>query len=260
MSCADWMDFNLITATGTTLLASTEDALFPVENIQHDHTTKVFRTPVGTLSATVVFDFKTTEPVNYLLYTPSSIDGVGFAGTLLFEANATNEWSSPAFSTTLAMNNTFDIGIKRLASDESYRFWRVTASNTGQFVELSKIFIGKSTTFTTNAIAPGWTRENRDLSRNKKNRFGQKFTDKIGNQEFYRVTYKLLDISEVETLLDMTDLIGNHTPFWFILDRGENIITDQERLAGYFTFRNRPRTRNSSFALYDMSLSLEEAK
>jgi hypothetical protein len=260
MSCASFLSGNLVTAPGTTLSASSEDALFyPVTNIQSAFTTKVWRSAEGVNAANVVFDFKTIDAVDYLAVTPSSIDGAGFSGLVTFEANQTSNFTSPAFTTTLEFNNDFQLGLKKLSADESYRFWRVSVSGTGNYVELSKIYIGKSTTLASNNIDFGWTIENRDTSRLKLNRYRQKFIDIIGNQTFLRANYKLLNIAEFETIMTVFDANGISKPLWFVVDESETIISDQERFAGYFQFRRRPRVRNSSFGLYDLSVELEQA-
>ena len=260
MSCVSYFSFNLVQATGTEFTASSVDEFFPATNIAHDFTTKVYRSQEGVTSAQVIMDFKTIEPIDSILVAPNSIDGFGFSGDLIIEANATADFSSPAYSTTLTPSYKFNFGVKALNTPESYRFWRVSGTNpAGNFVEFSKFFFGSKLELGTNNIDFGWSFENRDTSRVQLNRYAQQFIDRIGSSKRITANYKLLNITEVETLMDLFDYHGTSRPFWMIVDENETIINDQERFAGYFYFTRRPRIINSSFALYDCQIDLEEA-
>ena len=258
MSCGNFFSFNLVTARGTELSSTSNDAFYPVENIQHDHTTKVYRSQIGVNTASVTFDFKTIEPVDSIVIAPSSVDGWGFSGAMTIEANGTANFSSPAFTTTLTPNYDFNLGIKELGSVQSYRFWRITASGVGDYVEFSKIFIGSKLTLANNNIDFGWSFQLRDNSAIVTNRYRQRFIDTINTEKVISASYKLLDISEVETLMGMFDDHGVHKPFFMVVDNSESIITNKERFAGYFYFDTSPTILNNSFALYDATIKLGE--
>lgn len=99
---------NLVEQDATVITGSTEDSFFPASNLKSTFSSKVWRST--TASANVVFDFVTTEPVDTLIVKSHYDTGRGFLGSLTFEANATNVWTSPAFSTTVSFNDTYNLG------------------------------------------------------------------------------------------------------------------------------------------------------
>jgi hypothetical protein len=259
MSNIQLFTYNLVTQESTDITSTSDDAFFPVENLKHDFSTKVYRSLNGVLSASVIFDFKTIEPIDSLLYQPSFIDGFGFTGSLTFEANATPNFSSPAFTTTLVPNQEFELAFKRLSPAQSYRYWRVTASNAGKYVELSKIFMGKSFSLPNNNIDFGWSYIKDDNSRFKTNRYRQKFIDEIGEQDKIDARFNLLTTDEFQLLNDELDSVGIRKPFWVIIDENEIIIDDLERFAGRFYMRSKPKVINQVFRNYNLRLVIEEA-
>ena len=131
---------NLVDQDATIITASTEDAFYPASNLKDPRTTKKFRTTAT--SGNVVFDFITTEAVDTIMVRGDALSGRGFTGTLTVEANATDSWGSPAYTSTLTFSDDNNIGFNVLTSDESYRYWRIVGSGTS-YLELSNICIGK---------------------------------------------------------------------------------------------------------------------
>lgn len=257
MSCIKFMSFNLAAQPVTEYTPSSEDSFFPATNIGHDFTTKVWRTPEGTTSGNVIFDLKTIEDVDTILVVPNSVNGFSYS-SLTIEANATPNFAAPAFSTTLTPNLELEMGIKTIAT-QSFRFWRITPNTAGDFVELSKVFIGKAIELANNGIDFGWTFENKDRSIISLNRYAQKYIDRINDQKNITASIKLMNVAEVETMLDIFEYHGEDIPIWIVINENETIINDAERFSGYFYFRGRPKIVNSAFGLYDTTFQLEEA-
>lgn len=257
MSCFNFFSYNIATAPSTVITAENEDPFYPATNIQHNHTTKVFRTTTGINSCAIIFDLKTTEDIDSILVAPNALEGFGYT-SITIEANATNEWSSPAFTTTLTVSAEFNLGVKTFSA-QSFRFWRLTFGTSGNYVEVSKVFIGKKTTLDNNSIDFGWTYTNTDNSIEKLNRYKQKFIDTTVNEKSISASYKLLSIEEVETLMGVFDYHGKSIPVWNVVDLGGNIISNVERFAGYFYFDGSPVIKNTNFGLYELSIKLEEA-
>lgn len=258
MSGVKYFNYNLVTQPSTVITAGNENSLFPASNIADARATKVFRTETGTLTTNIVFDFQTTESVDSILYRGHKLDGLGLSGSITIEANATDSWSSPSFSTTLTPDATFNFGFVNF-STESYRFWRITATASSGYLELGKIFIGAKVELANNNIDYGWTIEEKDLARVSKNSYGQKFIDTKTTQKMIKASLKLLTKSELDTMLAVFDSNGTHTPVWVVIDSDEVIVNDLERFAGYFYFDKNPTVKNDHFSLYSLNLSLSEA-
>lgn len=249
-----WYSFNLATQNATTIVASSENAQFPASNLKNKKNTKVFRSV--TASANIVFDMQTTEPVDSVLIKANWKTGRGFTGTLTVEANATDSWGAPAFSTTLSFNDEFNFGKVEFA-EQNYRFWRIVGTGSG-YLEISNLFIGKAIPFVTNSIDYGWTMERKDNSKSRSNRYRQKFTDVTNEQSVIRASFKFLDKTELDVVLDVFEENQTYNPVWLIIDDTETIVNDKERFAGMFEFDKIPRHRNGSFGLYDLSFAMQE--
>lgn len=258
MSGVKYFNYNLVTQSSTVITAGNENSLFPASNIADPRSTKVFRTETGTLTTEIVFDFQTTESVDSVLIKGHHLDGLGTTGAIVVEANATDEWTSPSFSTSFTPDATFNFGYVGFAT-QSYRYWRITATASSGYLEIGKLFIGAMIELTNNNIDYGWTIEEKDLSKVSKNTYGQKFVDVKTTQKMLKAQLKLLNKSELDTMLTMFDTNGISEPVWVIVDSDENIVNDYERFSMYGYFDKNPVIKNDAFSLYSMSLSISEA-
>ena len=247
--------YNLVNQDATVITPSTEDAFFPASNLKHDFSTKVYRSTA--VSANVVFDFITAQSVDSILVKGHFIDGFGFTGSLTIEANSTDVWTSPAYSSTISVNSEFNIGIKTLATAQSYRYWRISGTGASYF-ELSNIFIGSSFQPQRN-VSRGFTFENRDLSVYKKNKYAQRYIDKVGDQLFLKGRINLINKTNVDAMFDFIDYVGKKNMFWVVLNESEEIINEKERLSGTFYFNKKPVASHVINGLYNFPISLEEA-
>lgn len=242
------------------LSSSTENAQFPLENIQHDFRTKVFRSTSN--SDSVVFDLGSIEDVDHVGICDNWKDGFGIT-SLTVEANATDVWTSPAFTTTVTLDNTFGVGIKELASTQSYRFWRFVLTSTLGYCELANVFIGKATKIETNGIDFGWGYVNRDLKKQSTSRYGQEFIDIIGKRkELNNLQIRVMNTTELDKVFEVFDDRGTVSPFFVTIGDGTNtIINNENRLNGFYKFTDAPRFTNPAApGLYDVAFALSEQK
>ena len=258
MSFVKFFHYNLIRQDVTDILPDTEDAFFKADNLKSHFRSKVYRTPDGTLTAGVTFDFITTEGVDSVLY-KSGLESVGFVGDLTIKANPTNaSWGSPAFSTTLSVSEKFDVGFVTFP-EESYRFWRVEASNpTGDYVELSKLFIGKHLSLedSNSNIDFGWSWLYSDPSKIQRNRYQERFIDKLPQTDGISASLKLLNKTEMGKVMDMFTTNGTTEPVWFITDEGGVFSDDKHRFTTMGFFDRIPRPTNTHFSLYSVDFRI----
>lgn len=247
--------YNLVNQPATVITPSSQNVQFPAENLKHDFRTKVFR--ATTASASVVFDFITTEPVDSILIASHTLNGFGFNGALTIEANATNTWGSPAFSTTLTPNHEFGFGATILESPESYRYWRVSGVGSTYF-ELGKIFIGSQYIPQRN-IGIGFTFDSEDQSSYSETRYGQRFIDELPSRNNIRGQINLINKENVDPFFDFINYVGRKRPFWCILNNSGEVINDPFRFAGMFYFRERPQSKHVINGIYSFTLTMDGA-
>lgn len=254
---SDYIKFvytNLVDQDATIITPSTEDAFYPASNLKDPRTTKKFRTTAT--SGNVVFDFITVEEVDTIIVRGDALLGRGFNSTLTIEANATDSWGAPAYSTTLSFDDNFNIGSKVLASSETYRFWRVSGSGSS-FLELSNICLGKSFIPGRN-MTNAFKYEEVDRSSVKSNDFGQKFFTEKNRQDRMDIDFKFLTKTQVNEFMTMFDAVGTTKPIWVIPDNAAFFSPDRDRFSSQFYLRRVPRYNHSIKGLYNLSLSLEE--
>jgi len=254
MSNVKFLSFNLATQETTIATPSSENALYSISNLRDHRTTKKFRSQ--TASVNIVFDFITTENINSFAIKGDKFTGFGFNGSITLELNATDEWSSPAFTTTITPNTQHNIGYKSF-SDQAYRFARLVITGTS-YVELSNIFIGEHTQLSQNNIDFGWSYLNKDQSSITTTKDGQQFSTTRPHRKEIKANFKLLNKSEFNVISDLSDFHGKTEPVWFIVDESETIVDTKERFINQFFFSSSLGFKNSSFQLFDTAFRLRE--
>ena len=248
--------YNLITRPQTIITPSSESAYFPSSNLKDDRRTKVFR--VNSSGVSVIFDFTTIEPINSILLVPHTKNGWGFTDVTV-EANATSNFTSPAFSTSIdsEIDQVHEIAIKEF-TDQNYRFWKLTFNGT-TFVEISKIFMGQSAVIGNGrSIDFNWTYGRNSLHQIQANKYGQKFIDILSEQKRFNFSLSNLSKTEVEDFFDLVDYCSNVVPFWVNIGC-DAMSLEPNRYAGMVYFDSIPDTTNPTFARYFMQCSVSEA-
>lgn len=249
--------FNLVDQPTTNISCSNENALFPLTNLADHRSTKVFRSTSS--STSVVFDFISAEEVDSIVLIPNLMTSWGFTGSITIEANSTNVWTSPAFSTTLTpaeVDQEHLIAHKEWVAQE-YRFWRISASSAG-YVELSKIFLGKKQTIGTRSISFNWQYQDADNSIVTINRYGQRFIDIINRQKRFSFQFELLNKDEIDDFFSIYDVCGKYKPF-FVRIGCDTMINNPNRFAGHMFFEDMPVVTNTAWGRYNLEATLIEA-
>lgn len=243
---------------GAQLSSSTVDAQFPLANIQNDFRTKVFRSTTN--SDNIVFDMGAIEDVDTVAVVDNWRSGFGFA-TMTIEANATDSWGAPAFSTTLTFDSTFGIGIKEF-TEESYRFWRIVLTSTLGYCEISNIFIGKATTIETNGINYGYSYKNEDMVKRSSTIYGQEYIDDRGSRkELNALSFEIMTNAEMDKIFEVYDDRRTIKPFFIKLgDDTNTIISNENRLNGQYKLKAMPSVTARTIGFWDVSLSVKEQK
>lgn len=249
----------------TEITADSENLLFPISNVKDPRTTKVSRSITGVLSNAYVFDLKSATAIDTIMMVPDTNRGfAAITGTVTIKANIIDgAWGAAPFTTTLdigADQQKFKVAFKVFEDTETYRFWQISISNSSGFVELPKVLLGKAITFKENNIDFGWSFESKDKSTFRRNRYGQRFSDKKNKQKIWRrLSFNLMFPEEMEELVDGFNLVGKTEPFWLIIDKDAIVSNQAERFAGYFYFLSKiPSTENDSVDSFNLTFAVEE--
>lgn len=256
---------NYAVSAETTITADSENALFPISNLKDPRTTKVSRSQTATLANAYVFDLKLATEIDTVMLVPDNLRGfAALTGTVTIKANIIDgAWGTAPFVTTFDIDTDaqkFKVAFKTFDA-ETYRFWQVSISNTQDFVELSKIMLSKAITFKENNIDFGWNFLQKDNSKFRRNKYGQRFVDKRNSQKVFRsLNFNLMTPEEMEELIDGFNLVGKSEPFWLIIDDTADVSNQKQRFAGYFYFLSQvPSTQNDSVDSFKLSFAVEEA-
>lgn len=235
------------------MTASTENAMFPVNNLKDYRRSKVFRSTTN--SDSVILDFQETSEINGIFILPSKRDGFGIS-SITFEFNHSTDFSSPAYS-VVSVPLSATLGIGHITFNTiAYRFCRIVMTSTLGYCELSNIFIGKELPLT-RSINYGWTMKDEELSIKSKNRYGQIFADIISRQKVFNFAFKNLQKGDLELLNIMFDRIGETKPFYIAI--GNNtIVTDYRRFSGAVVLEDIPMITNGNFGKFNLSVSSRE--
>lgn len=241
-----------------TAVASTTNAQYPVTNIAEDFRTKTWRSTSN--SDNVVFDMGSIEPVDYLAIVDNWQSGFGVS-TITVEANATDSWGAPAFTTTLTFDETFGVGLKSI-TEQSHRYWRLVLTSTLGYCELANIFIGKAVDISTNGIDYNWNYKNKDLKKVSTSRYGQEFIDDIGQRkELTGLSMKVLNTTELDQIFEVFDNRRTTKPMFIdFSDSGNVISNDSDRFSGMYKFIAEPTLTNRSSGFWNTSFGLREQK
>jgi hypothetical protein len=236
-----------------TITPSSENALFPVENIKDYRRSKVWRSTSS--SDSLVIDFNETSVVDTFFIVPDKRNGFGVS-LITLEFNATNEWTSPAATELVTFSDVYGVGFKEFTPHE-YRFCRIVFTSSLSYCEVSNIYLGQKLDMG-RGISFGWTYKDDELSQSKLNRYGQKFTDVILRQKTISGALRLLDKEKITKFFEVYDYCGESRPFFMFLGY-DDTIDNPLRFSGMFFFTDIPTITNTNFNKYNLSFTAREA-
>lgn len=257
MSALTFLSDNRVIGSTVTMLVGTENAQFPLTNLQSDFTTKVFRSNENAIELQV--DLGATESIDSFAVVGSSVDGLGFGGITIYGSATTNFTGATAVSIDVSAANNF--GFKLFTPAAPYRYWKIVINNTsGSYVELSNFYLGIKDQFANNGISTETFKySEKDNSKIKKNRYGQRFIDSYNTIKIMSGQMKYINAAEFETLNNIYTQNKKNTPIWVILDPDGDMLTDSEyKFSGYFYFDADLQWSLAAPALYNVKLNFSE--
>lgn len=206
---------NLIDGAAVVLTPTSEVATLPVENITNEARSIPWRTGTSTATERVVIDFGSAMAATSVILLDHTLTAADSAITL--EANATDSWGAPSFSTTLTW--TAD-AIAKVFASQSYRYWRLsfTKSSAGEFRDIGRVFLG---TYYETAEQPdydGYKDELIDLSDMVKTPSGQSYVDLRDKFRTFTCDFSRIPQSEVTSMRALADYVGTSISFFQQVD------------------------------------------
>ena len=249
----EFLEKNLVDSS--VISASSTNAQFSLNNLKDDRRTKVWRS--NTSDATIVIDFGSPEPVDFFMLADNWKNGLGFS-TLTLEANDTNEWSAPAFTTSVGINYEYGL-VKQSFTSENYRFWRLNMSSSLPYCEVSRFFLGSKSTVTTNGVNYNWTYQSNSLDSKQVNRYGQAFFDRIGNQKLLSgLNFSVMNKDEIDVIHSVDDICSTSKAFFIHFPISETLVTENDRYSGFYRLVSSPSFENTTAGYFSVTLDLEE--
>lgn len=255
------MDYNYVFQSNVTLTPSTEDTFFPASNLANFGRTKVWRTTSVT-SQSLVIDLKTTESIDTFIMLFHPLDGSSLSegATVTLQGNATDEWSSPAYSGTPTLDEDFEIYSLFLSAAQTYRYWRLVItdpSNDLGYIEVGKIILTKATQLS-QCPEIGFSYKNDDLSKQSRNDFNQVYVDVKPNVRTFEFNYAVLSMDDFETLQTIYDRVGSSVPICMSLDTQESLF-DKDRFIIYGHMDGTLNSKHHVLTYFDQPLTIKEA-
>ena len=245
--------------TEVTVASGGENPFYPVSNLKHPHALKTFRSS-SSATAVIVYDFQTAVTFDSFLALAESVTGNLDLTAVTIEANATDSWGAPAFTTTVTDFDYEEGKASKFFTAQTYRYVRLTLVGTSGYVEVGKLFLGPAVQLESNSLAIGLEFGDDDLSQVSVGRYGQRFVDVITDQGELSGEFQLLTKDEAETMRTMFNYCGKTRPVWLMVDPDEGTWNNKYVMTGYFYFTKRPKFRNEFYGLYSAPIDLIEGK
>ena len=256
MSAIVFLSDNLIeTATSISLTTGTENAQFPLTNLEIDATVKKFRSQEN--SIVIEIDLGSTRPIDSVAVTGDATESFEITSMSIKTSLTTDFTGSTAIPVTLSSE--FNIGYE-FFTEVSHRFVEITLTGSGSFVEFSNLFIGKKIELTQQNLSLGSFRYQReDRTSIRQNKYGQKFIDRRNIVKTISGSIEFANQTEQETLDDMFLDRGESRPLWMIVDQNGAAMNDGEfKLAMYGYLERYPAWTANGGQLYSASIQVRQ--
>ena len=232
---------------------SSENAQFPLSNLNDPRRSKVFRSTSNADSLTIDFGY----PV--LIETVMMVDDP-MTGNKLSSCTVKID-NSPDFSTAIIQAMTIDpihgFSFANFTITAPIRYLRLEMTAASGFCEIAKLFAGSKVSLGSGidfSLPLSFSLVPRAVT--TINRYGQRFTDEINTQIKIDGAIKALTRDELDGILDIFDYTVTSRPMWLKFD---SILNNPNRLSGYYYLSAVGKPSLDSSLHWSVNLDLEEA-
>lgn len=254
------LNVNKIKTVQRLFTASSEDEDYPANNLQTDNYSQTWRTEDVATAYTVVQDFGAATECDTCFLGNVNLTS---SATVKIQANASDSWGAPSVDETITVSG---LGLSpphrnlyhELASAETYRYWRISISDTGNtngFYEVGEWWLGSRTTLDATQQPEVEHREIYDRNNIEHvTEYLQKYVYSRADRRTFVLNFNKITKTTMNTLRALERAQdGSGLPFVFVLDTS---ATPYEgffvRIAGDVT------VEQSAPTYYDIPLTLEE--
>jgi len=219
--------YNSDTWDAGTVWASAETGDLVLSNVQDDQIGKVWQAPLysgGWLSPTATWDLGAPTAITCLGIFNHNLTA---SATIRLQANATNSWTSPSYSVYMTDTQAISADADSVALpryvfflNQTYRWWRLTFSDTGnpdQYLQIGRIKAGAYYELTRN-MNDGFSMQHVDPSEGRP--AGGQFTPFRVRNRYRRCSldFDLVDNTQRRKIEAVFSRVGNHKPLVVCVD------------------------------------------
>lgn len=208
----------------------------------------------------IVFDVLTTEDMNSVALLWPKEDGITLSDSAVvkIQANATNVWTSPAVSVTLAVDDTFSIYSYYWTAVQSYRYWRVLIvdpTNPNLYVNLGVCVLGKGESIQT--VDNGFKLVIKDNSKITETDYGNRYIDVYPTTSTLSLPFSVLSIADILVLESIYISNGIRIPVFITIDE-TGAVYDKDQFAIYGHMKSNLDIGHINYDLFNTDLVIEE--
>lgn len=256
------IDFNYVFQSNVELTASSQDSEFPVSNLKKFFRTKIWRSTTSASAQNIVIDLKTEEEIDsFAVFFDPVLDNVYTPdATFSLQANATNEWTSPAVDVSLTLDEDNETITHFFTSNQSYRYWRFVMTDTTNpfgYLEAHKLFLGKKIALT-KVPQSGLQIIHEDQSIKDRTMFGHEYVDVLPITKQLNFLTRFLDKTNHEELFKSFIRVGNVNPIFVEIDAQEEVF-EKDRFVLYGKYEGPLQGAHVVRDLVDFPLRIVEA-
>jgi len=236
-----------------TAVVSSQNAQFPLSNLNDPRRSKVYRSTSNADSLTLDLGYACL--VNSIMIVDDPMTGNKLTGCTVRIDNASD------FSTAIVGTMTIDalngFSYINFTTTVPVRYVRLEMTAASGFCELAKLFVGSKLTLGSEidfSLPLSFQMVNKNTI--STNRYGQRFIDEINTQKKIVGKIAALDKTELDGILSMLDYSNNSRPIWIKFDA---VLNNPNRLSGYYYLTGSPQISLDSSLYWSLSLDFEEA-
>jgi len=256
MSGINFLSENFYSSGTKTLTTGTENAQFPISNLDNASPSVKFR---STGNAVVIeIDLLQTRSIDTLALVGDPTGTFGMTVASYRTSVSTDFSGSPVYNLTLVPSQ--NMGYSYITT-VVHRFVEITFTGQGSYVELGHVFIGERVNLPQNSVSiSSFSYGYQDKSNIKSSQYGQKFINELPLVKSLGGDIEFCTLDETDTLDNMFISHGTHKPLWIIIDKDSEALTDgASKLTVYGYLKSMPSWSAAGGKTYNTSLTVTEA-
>lgn len=257
MACGvTFLSENFVDVASLSLTTGTENAQFPLTNIQNAANAIKFRSQEN--SVVIVFDLQQTRAIDTFAIHGDTNGTLGLTTASIKTSLTTDFSGAVAIPITLSADNLMGY---EYFTEVSHRYVELTLTGTGSYAEVSTVFIGKRIEITQNNLSIDSFRYGyRDNATTSNNKYDQLFVDKRNSTKFVAGTIEFCTKAEQQTLDEIFQRHQRSEPLWIIVDKeGAGMNDGQWKLTVYGYLQDVPLWSAAGGQHYSTNVRVNQA-